>query len=162
MSPEEIKAKYRELVESIRECMLVTDDPQIGPRARPMYLSEIDAEGHLWFFANLKSDKIDEIYHEATVCCAFAKPSDKSYVSATGPARVITDRARKEQLYGKMNDAWFDGPEDPNAALICVAVEHAEVWDDNDSSVVTMAKIMASAVTGTNYQDTTNEKLNLR
>ena len=153
--------KYKELVEDIRECMLVTEDQQIGIHARPMYLAGIDEAGKLWFFTDIDSSKVDEIYHDRRVCCAFAKPSDKSYVSATGMATISRDLAKKKRFYAKIHDAWFDGPEDPKASLICVDVSHAEYWDDNDSSIVTMAKIAVAAVFGGNYQNTENEKIQL-
>ncbi len=156
--------KYKKLTEDIRECMLVTDDAEIGIHARPMYLAACDDAGKLWFFTDISDKKVQEIYHDHTVCCAFAKPSDKDYVSATGQASIERDLAKKKQYYHKMHDAWFDGPEDPKASLICVHVHHAEYWNDNDSSIITMAKIAATAVFGgedANYQGTENEKLTL-
>lgn len=161
MTSTEQISKYKALVEDIRECMLVTEDPKIGIHARPMYLAACDEAGKLWFFTNIDSTKVDEIFHERTTCCAFSNPEDKSYVSATGAAHIVRDLAKKKQYYQKMHDAWFDGPEDPKATLICVDVTHAEYWDDNDSSIVTMAKIAATAVFGGNYQDTENEKIQL-
>lgn len=154
-------ATYRRLVDEIQECMLVTEDQQIGLRARPMYLAECDEQGKLWFFTAAPSEKVNEIYHDRTVCCAFARPEDKSYVSASGEAIIVKDLTRKKELYSKINDAWFDGPEDPRAALICVKVREVEYWEDNDSSIVTMAKIAVSAVTGNRYDDTENEKISL-
>ena len=159
-TPEQI-AKYRDLVQDIRECMLVTEDKKIGIHARPMYLAGCDEAGKLWFFTDIDSTKVDEIYRERTVCCAFANPEDKDYVSATGVAHIVRDLARKKQYYAKIHDAWFDGPEDPKASLICVDVTHAEYWNDNDSSIVTMAKIAATALVGGNYQDTDNVKIQL-
>ncbi len=153
--------KYKSLVSDIRECMLVTEDPQIGIHARPMYLAGIDDAGKLWFFTDIDSTKVDEIYQERTVCCAFADPGDKNYVSATGKARIVRDLEKKREYYSKLDDAWFDGPEDPKATLICVDVTHAEYWDDNDSSILTMAKIAATAVFGGEYQGTKNEKIQL-
>lgn len=151
--------RYKSLIEDINECMLITEDKMIGIHARPMYLSKVDDEGKLWFFTNIDSTKVDEIFNERTVCCAFAKPSDKNYVSATGKAIIVRDLAKKKELYTKMNDAWFDGPEDPKASLICVQVKYAEYWADNDSSIITMAKIAATAVMGGNYDNTDNKKL---
>ena len=153
-------AKLFSLIEDINECMLVTDDTVVGMRARPMWLAGQDG-GQLYFFTQLDSDKVDEIYHDRTVCCAFSKPSDNAYVSATGKAAIERDMALKKKYYSKMQDAWFDGVEDPNCSLICVRVEAGEYWKDNDSKLVSFAKIAASTVTGDYYNDAENEKVTL-
>ena len=152
---------FRSLIDDIQECMLVTEDPQVGPRARPMWLAGQDADGKLWFFTNVNSDKVDEIYADRVVCCAFAKPSDNAYVSATGKATIERSMELKRKYYSKMQDAWFDGPEDPKASLICVHVTDGEYWKDSDSKLVSFAKIAASAVTGDYYNDAENEKVSL-
>ena len=160
MNPDHL-AKFCSLVNDIRECMLVTDDPEIGLRSRPMALSRCDDDGKLWFFTKLLSDKVSEIYHERTVNCAFMRPGDNQYVSATGPAKIVDDPTMKRELYSPLLDAWYDGPDDPLAVLLCVRTEHAEYWDDSDSKLVSFAKIAAAAVTGQEYQGAENEKLEL-
>ena len=161
MTNPDLRKRYADLVDDIQECMLVTDDAQIGIHARPMWLAGQDDDGKLYFFTDIDADKVDEIYHDHTVCCAFSKPSDKAYVSATGPATIERSLELKKKYYSKIQDAWFDGPEDPKASLICVHVQHAEYWKDSDSSLITFAKIAATAIAGGNYQDTENEKLTL-
>jgi hypothetical protein len=42
-----------------------------------------------------------------------------------------------------------------------VKSKHAEYWEDNDSTLITFAKIAASAVTGETYSGGENEKVNL-
>ena len=159
MNKPEAFAKYQSIVDDIKECMLVTDDPEVGPRARPMYLAGQDDDGKLWFFTEIDTDKVDEIYKDRFVCCAFSQPSDKAYASATGRATIERSLALKKKYYSKMQDAWFDGPEDPKASLICVHVQHAEYWKDSDSSLVAFAKIAAASVTGDYYDNTENEKV---
>ena len=154
-------ATFRSLIDDIQECMLVTDDASVGgPRARPMWLAGQD-DAKLYFFTNVDTDKVDEIYQDRAVCCAFAKPADNAYVSATGKATIERGLALKKKYYSKMQDAWFDGPDDPNAALICVHVADGEYWKDNDSKLVSFAKIAASTVTGNYYNDAENEKVSL-
>ena len=155
--------KYRELVEDIREAMLVTEDQSLGAlRSRPMHTAGVDDDGTLWFFTKMTADKVQEIYHERQVNVAYANPEDKQYVSASGPATIVDDPTRKRHYYSKMMDAWFDGPDDPQATLIKVATEHVEYWDDNDSSLITMAKIALAAVTpGGDYSGAENERLDL-
>lgn len=162
MQDSEKIAKYKELVEDIREGMLVTSDPKIGGlRSRPMSTSKVDEQGRLWFFTKMHSAKVQEVYHDRDVNVAYSKPSDSSYVSASGKARLVDDDAKKHELYSKILDAWFDGPDDPQATLLCVDVEEVEFWDDNDSKLVTFAKIAATAVAGGDYEASENEKVKL-
>lgn len=155
-------AKYRSLVEDIREGMLVTHDPSLpGLRSRPMSTSKVDEEGALWFFTQMTSAKVQEIYHDRDVNVAYQKPSDNQYVSASGKAQLVNDDSLKEQLYSPLLDAWFDGPQDPQASLLRVDVQEVEYWDDTDSKILSFAKIAAAAVTGGNYSGAENEKVSL-
>ena len=154
--------KYRELVEDIREAMLVTDDQKLGyPRARPMSTSNVGDDGSLWFFTKEDTAKVSEIYHDRKVCVAYSKPADKSYVSVSGKAELVDDPKLKKEFYSPLLDAWFDGPEDPEATLIKVTPHEVEYWDDNDSSLITMAKIAATAIAGGDYDTPENEKIEL-
>ncbi len=154
--------KYRELVQDIREGMLVTSDAQLGTlRSRPMSTSKVDDDGKLWFFTKQHTAKVREIYHDRQVNVAYSKPGDSAYVSASGTARLVDDMARKKDYYSKFLDAWFDGPEDPEATLICVDVSEVEFWDDTDSKLITFAKIAATAVVGGDYSASENEKLSV-
>lgn len=155
-------AKYRSLVEDIREGMLVTEDPSLpGLRSRPMSTSKVDEHGNLWFFTKMTSAKVQEIYHDRGVNVAYQKPGDNQYVSASGKARLVNDDSLKEELYSPLLDAWFDGPLDPEASLLRVDVTDAEYWDDSDSKILSFAKIAAAAVTGGEYEGAENEKLKL-
>ncbi len=156
-------AKYKELVEDIREAMLVTDDQELnGLRSRPMSTAGIDDDGTLWFFTAFTSDKVQEIYHDRKVNVSYAKPSDKQYLSVTGCAKIVTDIVKKRRYYSKIQDAWFDGPDDPQASLIQVVPEHVEFWDDSDSALFAFAKILAAAVTpGGEYKGTENKEFDV-
>jgi general stress protein 26 len=84
----------------------------------------------------------------------YADPGKDSYVSVSGNARVVDDMARKEQLWSKMNDAWFPrGPTDPDVALVEVQIIQAHYWDIDDSKIVQLFKMAAAAVTGSPAQN---------
>ena len=152
-------ATYQKLITDIRECMLVTDDPSVGLRSRPMSCSKCDDDGNLWFFTKMTSDKVQEIYHDRNVNCAFQKPGDNQYVSVSGKARLVDNPGLKKSLYSPFLDAWFDGPTDPQATLICVDAVAAEYWNDSDSKLVSFAKIAATALVGAEYDAPETEKL---
>ena len=92
---------------------------------------------------------VDDIRNDASVNVVYADPGQDSYVSVSGNARVVDDLARKEQLWSKMNDAWFPrGPTDPDVALVEVQIIQAHYWDIDDSKIVQLFKMAAAAVTG--------------
>ena len=145
--------KYVELARDIREAMLVTEDTQTGGlRSRPMSNAGVDDDGTIWFFTALASEKVQEIYHDRNVNVAYSKPSDAQYVSVSGKAKIVSDIATKKRYYSEVNDAWFSGPEDPQASLIKVTPEVVEYWDDNDVKLFTFAKILATALSSSDEE----------
>ena len=80
---------------------------------------------------------------------AFADPGSDPWVSVSGEAAVVNDPAKAEQLWSKMNDAWFKGgPRDPDLALVQVRIVHASYWDVKESQIVQLWKMAKAAVTG--------------
>ena len=70
------------------------------------------------------------------------------FLTVFGTATITTDRKLIDRLWNRMVDAWFDGKEDPNVSLICVQPVAAHYWDTEDGKLVTMAKIITRAATG--------------
>jgi general stress protein 26 len=58
---------YRDVLDSFNTAMLCTLGDDGVPRSRPMQVADIDDENRLWFFTNLKSEKIAEIEADSTV-----------------------------------------------------------------------------------------------
>ena len=60
---------------------------------------------------------------------------------------MVEDRAKKEQLWSKLAEAWFpDGADDPDLALVEVRIEDAEYWDVKESKVTQLFKMARAAV----------------
>ena len=106
--------KIRKLTEDIDFCMLTTIDAG-HMRSRPMSTQQTEFDGDLWFFTDDNTHKIDEIAKDSRVCAAYAKPASDTYVSISGRAEVVKDRAKMEELWSPILKAWFpDGLEDPH------------------------------------------------
>ncbi|HEY0822027.1 MAG TPA: pyridoxamine 5'-phosphate oxidase family protein, partial [Rhizobacter sp.] len=61
----------------------------------------------------------------------------------------VDNAAKKEQLWNKMNEAWFpQGPQDPDLALVQVQITHADYWDVKSSKLVQLISMAKAAVTG--------------
>ena len=79
----------------------------------------------------------------------FSNNSKAEYVTVFGEVTISKDKARIEKLWSKMVEAWFPGgPTDPNVTLLCVRPIFAHYWDTENGKLVTMAKILTAAVTG--------------
>lgn len=153
--------KIRELTHDIDFCMLTTfDGGQL--RSRPMSTQEMEFDGELWFFTSDNTHKIDEITKDNRVCAAYSKPDDNTYLSLSGRAEVVKDRAKIEELWSPALKAWFpEGLEDPHICLLKIPVEQAEYWDAPSSKIVQLFEMAKAIATGTEADYGENKKIDL-
>ncbi|MET0311481.1 MAG: pyridoxamine 5'-phosphate oxidase family protein [Burkholderiaceae bacterium] len=109
---------------------------------------KMDEGSTLYFFIPKSSELARALAADGNINVSYADPSDDSYVSISGNGVVTEDRAKIEQLWNKIAEAWFDGPNDPNLGLLKVNIHHAEYWDVNDSQMVQLLKMAKGAITG--------------
>ena len=140
--------KIRALTEDIDFCMLTTIDAG-HMRSRPMSTQQTEFDGDLWFFTSDNTHKIDEIAKDNRVCAAYAKPDSDTYVSISGRAEMVKDRAKMEELWSPILKAWFpDGLEDPHLCLLKVTAEQAEYWDSPSGKLVQLFGFVKAIATG--------------
>lgn len=138
-----------ELLKEFPTVMLGTFD-QTGPTpsliARPMSVAKLDPDCKLTFITGIDTAKIDEAL--STRVAHVIGQSKTRFFSVRGTITVKQDRARIHELWSKVNDLWFDGPDDPTAALMEFVPEEAELWDVSGSNglrfVFEAAKALAS------------------
>ena len=155
--------KLRELVMDIDFCMLTTIDEDRDLHSRPMSVNgEIDPDGDLWFFTSASSHKVSEIAKSPKVNVSFADPDNQHYVSISGTAELITDRAKIDELWKPEFKMWFpNGKDDPDVALLRVNLEKAEYWDSPSSTFAYALNFVSSVVTGKEPDQGENRKLEL-
>lgn len=140
-----------ELIEDIKFAMFTTKHENGHLHSRPMTTqnSQLDEQSSLWFFVGRNADLIADIARDPQVNIAYADPGDDTWVSVSGEARVVENRAKKQALWSKMSEAWFPGGvDDPNLALLEVPITHAHYWDVKDSKLVQLYKMAKATVTG--------------
>jgi general stress protein 26 len=138
----------KQLTEGIDFAMLTT---HAGGhlRSRPMSTQEMDSNGDLWFFTSEDTHKVEEIEANPQVNVAYSAPDDNTYVSVSGTASVVKDRAKIEELWNPVLKAWFPkGLDDPTLCLLKIEVEEAEYWDSPSSTIVQLAGFVKALVTG--------------
>jgi len=151
--------KLKELIENIDFCMLTTLDEGYL-RSRPMSTQEFEVDGDLWFFTSDKTHKVEEIAKDNRVNAAYLQPGDDRYVSVSGRAEVVKDRAKIEELWSPILKAWFpDGLDDPSLCLLRVSVEQAEYWDTPSGKLVQLYGFVKAIATGESVDPGENEKI---
>ena len=137
-----------ERLETVRPTMLTTLDLDGATlRSRPMWTQGDGFDGSLWFFAGDDSALADELERNSNVCLSYAAPDKDLYVSVSGRADLIDDRAKAEELWNVYAEAWFPGGvDDPNLALVRVDVERAQYWEDKKPKVLQFAEIVLGAI----------------
>ena len=143
-------------VDGIKIVMMTTLDPQGALVSRPMSPIEMDAKGAIWFFSDLRSEKVE---HLRVVNVAFSDEDNATYVSISGRGEMHAERAHIEKLWTPFARPWFpDGPESTNLALLKFVPQTAEYWDAPNSKMVRMfamaASIAASKPIGMGEHDT--------
>jgi len=145
------------LIEPIAVAMLTTLDDDGALVSRPMQALEMDAQGAIWFFVDLRSSKV---LHLRAANIAFADPDRSSFVSVSGRGEVDTNREHIQRLWTVLAKPWFpDGPESSHLGLLRFVPDRAEYWDAPHSKMVRMLAMAASAVTGQTLAPTEHNTL---
>jgi len=113
----------------------------------PMEALEMDAEGALWFFTDLRSDLAERL---RVVNLGFSDEVRGTYVSISGRGEIAKDAERIERLWTLFDRAAFpDGPASRHLALLKVVADRAEYWDAPNSRTVRLFALAVSAVART-------------
>lgn len=115
--------QLKDLVDGVHIAMLTSAEPDGALRSRPLAVQRVDEDGTIWFLVEADADWVAS-EHLATTNVAFT--SDDAWVSATGAARLVRDRAVLDDLGDPASNAWFTS-DDPPAALR-VDVDFADWW----------------------------------
>lgn len=143
------REKVWDMIKDIKVAMMVTMDSEGHHFARPMVAQEPDEHHDLWFFTSLDSPKVEEIIANPEVLLSYADTGGNAYVSISGEAAVVRDRAKIDELWSESLKAWWPkGKDDPNVTLICVTPRSAEYWDGPASTVVQAFGYLKARVTG--------------
>ena len=143
---EEALQKFRKLVNEINVCMFITNKD--NNHTRPMATIEVEENGLLWFFTDIRSIKVEEIQTEHSVHLVYAHPGKESYLDVWANATVVTHKQTIRDKWSPIVKAWFPGGiDDPNLALLKVTPQNVSYWDAQAGKMVSFLKIIAGAIT---------------
>lgn len=138
------------LLKKFRFAMLTTMTADGKHVAHPLTVQEREFDGDLWFIIAARSSSVENLRSHKEVNVSFS--GDDAWVSLTGTAEIVEDRAKLEELWSPAVDAWFEsGPSDPNAALLKFTAEGAEYWHNTSGKIVqAIAALTGRRVEGDN------------
>lgn len=152
--------KLRELIKDIDFAMLTTIDAEGNLRSRPMSTQETEFDGDILFLTSGDTAKAFEIGQDNRVNVSYAKPEDQRYISVSGTASLINDRAKIDELWSPAYKIFFpEGKDDPELRLLKISVEKAEYWDSK--GLIPTAIAFAQSLMGRESESSVNEKLDL-
>jgi general stress protein 26 len=154
----EATQKMWSMMKDIGFAMMTTEDGD-NLRARPMVAAQKDFDGSLWFYTRASSHKVDEA-KDQRVGVTYAEPAKQEYVSLSGHARLVRDKAAITEHWQESLRTWFPkGLEDPDIALLRVEVTEAEYWDAPNSKMIHAYGYVKAVLTGTPPSSGENEKI---
>jgi general stress protein 26 len=131
VSPSSPQATHlRDLIKNVKFAMLTTRAVDGTLTSRPMTTLQTEFDGTLWFMLAANSLKAEDIEQRPKVNLGYAHPQDGRYVSVSGTAEVVRDRAKVGELWNPIYETWFPGgPDDENLALLKVEIATADYWE---------------------------------
>ncbi len=146
---DEALQKFIKLVNDINVCMFITNIQREQAHTRPMATIEMEADGTLWFYTDIRSIKVEEVSTKHNVHLVYAHPGKESYLDICGTASVVTDRQQIKDKWSPIVKAYFpNGVDDPNLALLKVQPGSCYYWDAESGKMVAFLKMAAAVVSG--------------
>ncbi len=139
----------RALATDQRVVMVTTCDSGGTPmelEGRPLTVLDVDDRGTCSFLVDGTADWIAQVRGGGPASISGADMADGTWFSASGTATLVEDRARIEELWTPIAEAWFDGKDDPRLAVLAVEVATLAWWESADNRLVRMWKLATAAV----------------
>ncbi|HEY8590078.1 MAG TPA: pyridoxamine 5'-phosphate oxidase family protein [Naasia sp.] len=135
------------LIKGSKIAILTTENEEGRLVSRPLATVGAEFDGTVWFFTPDDSEKVSEIRRNREVNVSYE--SGKGWLSLSGTAELVHDRAKIDEYWTKEVEAWFDqGKDDPTVALLKVTAHSAEYWASVDPKPVVLLKYAKAIATG--------------
>lgn len=148
--------KFHDLIADLQIAMFTTRRSDGHLVSRPMATQKRASGADLWFVTDRASAKLEEIGSDPHVNLAYYKDRTREWISVSGTARFVEDRAKVAELWAPDWRAWFgdeggenDGtPNDPRIVLIAVDIHEAHFLELNKPQPVVLFEVVKGMVTG--------------
>ena len=147
MTKQEQIDKIQAVIKDVKFAMMSTTNKKGDIHAWPMTTNEVNLNNkEIWFIGDKSSDVVKDIKDDARIGLSYATQDEKNYVSVSANVELPDDKAKLDELWSPVYDAFFaNGKEDENVQLIKVVPHGVECWLSG-STVVNMFKMAAAAL----------------
>jgi general stress protein 26 len=136
------KLGLKDISDTMRQvdiCMLTTNSGAL--ESRPMSNNrDVDYDGDSFFFTEETAELVADIQVRPEVNLAYTHNpvlGKSLYISVSGKADVVRDRAEMAKHWVKDLDVWFkDGVDTPGLAMIHVKADRVKYWQGEDNGEV--------------------------
>ncbi len=123
--------QFADTLRGVEVVMLTTAASDGRLTSRPMMVQEVDPDGTMWFFIGRSSAVADDLRRNPQVVVSHADVAEAVYLSVSGKATLVDDRARLSALWRVDYFTWFPlGVTDPELAMIRIDAHGAECWTE--------------------------------
>lgn len=163
LQKDEALEKFKTLVKDVNICMFITNNrDDAETHTRPMATVDVEDDGTLWFYTDVRSIKVDEVASDQDVHLVYSHPGKDSYLDVWGTASVVKDKEKIKEKWSLMVKVYFpNGVDDPNIALLKVTPQDCYYWDNETGKMVYFVKAAASILTGKQLAKGAEGKLDL-
>jgi general stress protein 26 len=134
-----------EIMRATRIAILTYVDERGRLVSTPMGTQDFEEPGTVYFLTEKDTAKVAAIAARPQVNVAYS--SNEGWVSLTGTAALVEDRAKLKELWDASADIFMEGDaDDPDAGLLVVTGETAEYWD-SPGKVATAVQMVKGLVT---------------
>ena len=139
--------KIQAVIKDVKFAMMSTTNKKGDIHAWPMTTNKVNLDDkEIWFIGDKSSDLVKDIKDDARIGLTYATQDEKNYVSVSGDAELTNDKAKLDELWSPVYDAFFaNGKEDENVQLIKIVPHGIECWLSG-STVVNIFKMAAAAL----------------
>ena len=121
-------------------------------------------DGSLWFFTKKSSPKVGEVQQNFDqVNVSYSDPTKMSFVSVSGKAEFVDDKAKLKELWSPFLKVFFpQGLDDPDLTLMKVTANYGEYWDSPSNKMVQLFAMAKAAATKNPKALGENKKVDIR
>ncbi len=145
---------FEEILDEFQTAVLTTRGPDGHYHARPMELQGHDGGQAIWLATSRDSDKCRHIEHDPQVALSFHEGAHGAdYLSVSGRAELVDDRAKVRELWSAGWNAWFpEGPDQEDLVLVRIVPEHVEWVKPRGGRIRSLAVMARNALTGSRQE----------
>lgn len=117
-----------EVMRATRIAVITYEDTQGRLVSTPMGTQDVEDPSTVWFITRTDSEKAHALRANPRVNVSYS--SDKGWVSLSGTAEVVDDRAKLEELWDPSVSAFMEGgPATPENGLLKITGDTAQLWE---------------------------------